>query len=89
VVYLFPDDSFSYRYNYLYNPEIIKIMSGEFIRFSVKIVVAALALTIIGAVLFYFYLPDKYLPVLPWMLLFFMVATLVSYGLQYSVAKKM
>jgi O-antigen/teichoic acid export membrane protein len=63
-------------------------MRGEFTRFSVKIIVAALALTIIGAALFYFYLPDKYLPVLPWMLLFFMFVTILSYGLQYNMAKK-
>jgi hypothetical protein len=87
VVYTFPDGTFSYWYSCLYNPEIIKIMSGEFIRFAVKIIIAALALTILGAALFYFYLPDKYLSVLPWMLLFFMVATISSYGFQHRAAK--
>jgi hypothetical protein len=88
VVYPFSDGFFSYRYSYLYNPEIIEIMRGEFIRFIVKIIIAALTLAIIGAVLFHFYLDGKFLPVLPWMLLFFMVASILSHGYQRRLANK-
>lgn len=63
-------------------------MIGEFTRFIVKIVVAALILAIAGAVLFHFYLEGKYLPVLPWMLLFFMVASILGHGYQRRLAKK-
>jgi tryptophan-rich sensory protein len=88
VVYFFPDDFFCYRYSFLYYPEIIEIMSGEFIRFSLKIVIAAFTLTISAALIFYFYIPGKYLPVLPWMLLFFMIASLASHGYQRRLANK-
>jgi len=63
-------------------------MIGEFTRFILKIIVAALILAIVGAVLFLFYLEGKYLPVLPWMLLFFLVASILSHGYQRRLAKK-
>jgi tryptophan-rich sensory protein len=63
-------------------------MRGELIRFSLKIVIAALALTILGAVLFYFYLPHKYVPILPWMLVFFMIASISGHAYQRWMAKK-
>jgi hypothetical protein len=63
-------------------------MRGEFIRFILKIIIAALALAAIGTVVFYFYLAGKYISVLPWMLLFFMVASILSHGYQRRQAKK-
>ncbi len=63
-------------------------MRGELFRFSLKIVIAALALSILGAIIFYFYLPHKYLPILPWMLIFFMLASISGHGYQRWMAKK-
>ncbi|MFW5756131.1 MAG: hypothetical protein ACOCWK_05985 [Tangfeifania sp.] len=63
-------------------------MSRELIRFIIKILVAALLLVAAGWIVFTFYFPEKYLPVLPWMLAFFTVATVLIHSWQLTVAKK-
>ena len=56
--------------------------------FLIKILIAVFSLAGMGTVLFVFIVPGKYLPVLPWMLLFFALITLVSHGYQHRLAKK-
>ncbi|MFW6245875.1 MAG: hypothetical protein ACOC13_00355 [Tangfeifania sp.] len=63
-------------------------MSRELIRFIIKILVAALLLVAAGWIVFTFYYPEKYLPVLPWMLAFFTVATILIHSWQLYLAKK-
>ncbi|MFW5822464.1 MAG: hypothetical protein ACOCU7_03665 [Tangfeifania sp.] len=63
-------------------------MSRELIRFIIKILVAALLLVAAGWIVFTFYFPEKYLPVLPWMLAFFTVVTVLIHAWQLTVAKK-
>ncbi|MFW5774422.1 MAG: hypothetical protein ACOCWD_07050 [Tangfeifania sp.] len=63
-------------------------MSRELIRFIIKILVAALLLVVAGWIVFTFYFPEKYLPVLPWMLAFFTVVTVLIHAWQLTVAKK-
>ncbi len=60
----------------------------EFKKFLIKILIAVLFLTGIGGILFIFIVPEKYLPVLPWMLLFFALITVISHGYQFRLAKK-
>lgn len=63
-------------------------MSRELIRFIVKILVAALLLAATGWIVFTFYYPEKYLPILPWMLAFFTVFTILIHSWQLHLAKK-
>ena len=57
-------------------------------RFIVKILIAAAVLLLAGWLVFTFLLPQYYLPVLPWMLLFFMVVTVLVHAWQLNLAKK-
>lgn len=63
-------------------------MSREFSKFLIKTVVAAIILTVLGWLTFTFFFPGKYLPVLPWMLGFFTLVTLITFYSQLKVAKK-
>jgi|LSQX01.2.fsa_nt_gb hypothetical protein len=64
-------------------------MNREFFVFLAKILSATAILAVLGWVVFTFVVPGMYLPILPWMLLFFFVVTLLTYLLQHSVRKNM
>jgi len=63
-------------------------MSREFFKFFIKTIVTAVILAVLGWIAFNFIFTGKYLPVLPWMLGFFAVVTLVTYYSQLKVAQK-
>jgi tryptophan-rich sensory protein len=63
-------------------------MSREFSKFITKILIAAVVLAIAGWIIFSFLVPRHYIPVLPWMLLFFAIVTVITYGYQLRLAKK-
>lgn len=63
-------------------------MSRELIRFILKILAAAFIMAATGWIVFNFYFPEKYLPILPWMLAFFTVTTILIHGWQLYLAKK-
>jgi hypothetical protein len=63
-------------------------MSRELKRFIVKILIAAAVLTAAGWAIFTKFVPGQYLPVLPWMLAFFTVVTILIHAWQLSLAKK-
>lgn len=63
-------------------------MSREFKRFTVRIFIASIVLVVFGWVIFRFFVPEQYIPVLPWMLAFFALVTIVSHGFQLRMAKK-
>lgn len=83
-----PDDLFSYWICFVYNTKTIKIMNRELLRFFLKILIVSVILALAGFVVFYFFLPGNYLPVLHWMLLLFMAITIASYAWQLRLAKK-
>jgi hypothetical protein len=72
----------------LFCAKTFKIMSREFSNFITKIVIAAVVLAIAGWIIFSFLAPLHYIPVLPWMLLFFAIVTVITYGYQLRLAKK-
>ena len=57
-------------------------------KFIVKIIIASVILIILGFVVFNFFFPNYYLPVFPWLLLFFFLASLVIHSWQIRMAKK-
>ncbi len=57
-------------------------------RFIIKIIITTAILAVIGAIVFYFFIPQYYLPALPWLLLFFAVVTALIHGWQLNLAKK-
>ena len=57
-------------------------------KFITKIILIALALSLIGWVVFTFIIPQFYLPVLPYMLLFFLLITTIVHAWQLKMAKK-
>ncbi len=57
-------------------------------NFLKKIVIATVILSLAGGLLFYFFLPEYYLPVLPYTLLFFLVVTVLIHAWQLNLAKK-
>lgn len=63
-------------------------MSREFSGFFIKTVATAIILAVLGWLTFTFFFPGKYLPVLPWMLGFFTLVTLITFYSQLKVAKK-
>lgn len=63
-------------------------MNRELNKFIIKIFSAALILLAFGWIVFTFFVPGKYLTVLPWMLLIFLLITLVTFVFQLRVAKK-
>ncbi|MBW6534738.1 MAG: hypothetical protein K0B11_06995 [Mariniphaga sp.] len=62
-------------------------MNRELNKFIIKTFVAALILFVFGLIVFTFFVPDKYIAVLPWMLLIFLNITLVTFTFQLQVAK--
>jgi uncharacterized membrane protein HdeD (DUF308 family) len=63
-------------------------MNSDFSKFLMKTIAAAIILAILGLLAFSFIFPEKYLPVLPWMLGFFALVTLITYYAQLRVAQK-
>lgn len=63
-------------------------MNRDLNKFIIKIFAAALILLVFGWIVFTFFVPGKYIAVLPWMLLIFLIITLVTFTLQLQVAKK-
>jgi O-antigen/teichoic acid export membrane protein len=63
-------------------------MTWELKKFIVKTLAAALILFAFGWIVFTFFVPDKYIAVLPWMLLIFLIITLVTFIIQLRMAKK-
>lgn len=57
-------------------------------QFTLKILGVAVALALLGGVVFSLFLPQYYLPVLPFLLLFFVVVTLLIHAYQLNLAKK-
>lgn len=57
-------------------------------HFIYKILATTIILAVIGAAVFYFFIPQYYLPVLPWLLLFFAVVTGTIHTWQMNLAKK-
>lgn len=57
-------------------------------QFIVKILVVSIVMSLIGWFVFTYYLPEYYLPVLPYTLLFFLIITLWVHAMQIRVAKK-
>lgn len=56
-------------------------------KFITKLTVAALTLVLAGGLVFGFILPQLYLPVLPFVLLFFYLATVAVHAWQVKLAK--
>ena len=63
-------------------------MKKELKTFIIKVVAAAFILSVIGWIVFTFFAPNQYIPVLPLMLLIFLFITLVTFIFQLRVAKK-
>ena len=63
-------------------------MSRDLKQFIIKILASVAILIIFGWIVFSFIVPGKYLPVLPWMLAFFTLITILTYGYQLRLAKK-
>ena len=63
-------------------------MNSEFKMFIIKTTAAALILFVFGWIVFTFFVPDKYIAVLPWMLFIFLTITLITFLFQLLVAKK-
>lgn len=57
-------------------------------KFFYKVIAISLVLAILGAIVFVFVIPQYYLPVLPFLLLFFAVTTLLLHHYQLQLAKK-
>ncbi|GEM_PF-4115970 len=57
-------------------------------KFIFKIVTISLVLTVLGAIAFIFVIPQYYLPVLPYLLLFFAATTIFLHAYQMQLAKK-
>jgi hypothetical protein len=57
-------------------------------RFIINITGISVALTLIGWLIFSLYIPEFYLPVLPFLLLFFMATSILIHNYQLQLAKK-
>ena len=57
-------------------------------KFLIKLLVITLSIAVIGGVVFTVFLPQYYLPILPFLLLFFFVVTLGVHAYQLQLAKK-
>jgi tryptophan-rich sensory protein len=88
MVYAGDDGIFCNWFGCLFCAKTFKIMSREFSKFITKILIAAVVLAIAGWIIFSFLVPRHYIPVLPWMLLFFAIVTVITYGYQLRLAKK-
>lgn len=56
--------------------------------FIVKLTATTLAVALTGWLVFWLFLPDYYLPVMPFLLLFFYIATIAVHAYQLKQAKK-
>jgi hypothetical protein len=63
-------------------------MSSDLKRFILRILIAASVLVFLGWVVFSFITPEHYLPVLPYVLAFFIVVTILFHAFQLRLAKK-
>lgn len=57
-------------------------------HFIIKLTVISIALTLIGWLVFSGFLPQFYLPILPFLLLFFYLTTAAIHAYQLNIAKK-
>ena len=57
-------------------------------QFNVKLLIVTVAIALLGWLTFSLFLPDYYLPVLPVLLLFFYVTTILIHAYQLKLAKK-
>jgi len=57
-------------------------------KFLVKITLTALALALIGWLVFALFLPEYYLPIMPVLLIFFVVVNILVHAYQLRLAKK-
>lgn len=60
----------------------------EFKKFAVRILIAAVLLTSGAWIVFNYFIPELYLPVLPWMISFFTIITILTHGYQLRIAQK-
>ena len=63
-------------------------MNTEIKRFLFKIILTTLILALLGALLFCFIIPQYYLSIFPWLLLFFAAVTFLVHAWQINLAKK-
>ncbi len=56
--------------------------------FIVKVLIAAIFMVVLAWIIFTWFLPGQYLPVLPWMLGFFTVVAISTHGWQLYLAKR-
>jgi hypothetical protein len=64
-------------------------MTGkELKRFILKILIVVAVLTALGWLVFTRVVQGQYLPILPWMLLFFAAVTIATYAFQVKLARK-
>ena len=57
-------------------------------NFLKKILIATVTLAFVGGLIFYFFLPQYYLSILPYTLIFFLVVTVLIHACQLILAKK-
>ena len=63
-------------------------MSKELKQFVIKSLGASFILITLGWLVFNFFVPGKYLSILPWMLAFFFLVTLATYSLQLRISRR-
>lgn len=63
-------------------------MSGDLKRFVLKIFIAATVLFFLGWVVFNFITPEQYLPLLPYILVFFALVSVMLHAYRVRLAKK-
>ena len=63
------------------------MINYEIKKFVIRILIAALITAIVAWLIFNYFIPELYLPVLPWMLIFFTTMTIVSHGVQLKLAR--
>lgn len=63
-------------------------MNTDLKNFILKTLGAAFFLALAGVILFVFFIPQHYLPVLPWLLLFFVAVTILIHARQLYLAKR-
>ncbi|MFW6371100.1 MAG: hypothetical protein ACOC10_07855 [Bacteroidota bacterium] len=64
------------------------MMDRNIRTFITKILIAAAVLVVLAWIVFTYLIPGQYLPVLPWMLLFFTVVAVSTHAWQVNLAKK-
>lgn len=57
-------------------------------KFITKILIAGIVMIVLGWVVFEYMIPEKYLPVLPWMLAFFTLTAILTHAWQVKLSKK-